>query len=633
MIACLLMLGSSLLGVASTMGLRTPLGSFVRLGVGLAVGQALLLWVPLAIASALDASPTAAGTLACAAISAACVGACARARLREALVRFGHELASALRAETARVAFATGTAFLALFAWLLHTHYLLPRADGLHSAGVTWGDLPIHLALAARFRAGPGFAAALEHPLFLHGPLSYPFVPDHSVAVLEALGLSLRQAFIAGSWLALATLVLVIHGCAQAWSGHDDARVSTLTLVTYLLAGGFGASYLIGPLASGVPLHELLATTNATYFMDDTVLKANHIGNLFIAARTAAYGMPIAGAALVLLAQQVDAERLDRHALALSGSLVGSLPLVHSHSFLVASGCAFCYAVLDRRLLRQSPWWLLPYLAVAVPQLAWLFGQHPSSALRFELGFLREAAGPTQWLRDLVLGMGLPLLLLPLALWVAPPRARKLAAPLLLLLPLANVVTFTPAFYDNIKLVAWFDLAAAALIAGLCVRVWDRQPARSRLARALVVAGLVCGCTLSGVAAVGFELCNDVLVVTHGEREFARLVEQRTPPDAVVATAASDHDPVAMFSGRRVLVAAPQLLATHGIDVSGRARDLVGIYAGAPWAAEAIERLHVGAVVVGPRERQSLPMLNEAFLGRVARSHLRMRDTTLYLLR
>ena len=189
MLALLLLLTAGGLGLATAASLRIGLGPWTRVGIGLAVGHVLLLWIPLLFGAAGDLDAQTAGRMAVAAQSAACLfWLVAR---RKSIAAQTHRLRAQLTGELARgdnrPLLIVGGAFTVLFAWLYHTHYLLPRADGLHSAGVTWGDLPIHLGLATRFLHADGFGP-LEHPMFLNGRLTYPFLPDYSVATLTALG-------------------------------------------------------------------------------------------------------------------------------------------------------------------------------------------------------------------------------------------------------------------------------------------------------------------------------------------------------------------------------------------------------------------------------------------------------------
>jgi hypothetical protein len=622
--ACFLLYFATALGLLLAVKLEVELGPCTRVAAGVALGQVLLLWVPFLCACALRTGARDSGAIATALFAAAYVIGQLRRSQRAALGALLRQARAGVAARENRAIVLVAAGFAGLFAWLLHTHYFMPRADGLHSAGVTWGDLPMHAALVSRFAAADG-APSLEHPLFLGGPLTYPFLPDYSVAVLSELGWSSRAAFIVGSLVPLCALLVLLHGLVRCWFDVRGTAVSALGVALFLLAGGLGFAFVLPRWFAGEPLLALLAGTNATYLESPVVIsKSGTIGNLLIAARTAAYGMPIGCCALLLLGRALRDPRPALSTLAVSGLSIGALPLIHGHSFLVLGGVAAAYPLLARRFDRG---WLLCYALIgiaALPQLLWLASAGAPSYARVELGFLREQTGVLGWAADLVLGVGVWLVVVPLAWWAAPARARLLSAPLLLLLPLANVVTFTPAVYDNVKLTAWFDLGAAPLVAAYL--------ARALASRRVLAAVLAVGCTLSGALAVGTELTNDGYVMSYADQRWAEFVAAHTRPSAVIATAASYHDPVAMLSGRRVLLAAPRMLDTHGIDARPRARDVLALYAGGPAALEVIARLHVTAVVVGPRERRDIPRIDEAFLRAHARARYEQDGRQLYVL-
>jgi hypothetical protein len=612
MLACTLLATASLLGLAAALAIDAPLGAWTRLGVGMVFGQVVLLWMPFGLALGLNLGARAAGLSALAVCSAGCVVWALWLRRSPARVSaWWSQLTAAGRAGH-QALWILSIGLLGLLAYLHYTHYLLPRADGLHSAGVTWGDLPMHAALATRFLYAPGLPR-LEHPLFLNGPLSYPFLPDYAAAILCALGLSLRWAFILAGVVAIAPLLPLLHGITRLWFDRDDRSVTTsvLGIGLFFFAGGLGFVFIGAGLGKGDSLIALLGSVNATY-IDPWILKSGTIGNLFIAARTAAYGMPIGACALLLLGHALESGEKSRWLWIVGGGLIGALPLIHGHSFLALCLVAVVYSSLARRREVLACWAVLALFAL--PQLLWLATQRGSSHVHLTFGMLQPVSSALGWLRDVVLDLGVWVVLVPWAWIVAPPRARRLSAPLLLLLPIANVVSFTAADYDNVKLLAWFDLGAAPLVAAMLVRRFGRGTS-SVLQRTAAGVVLVLACTLSGLLAVGHELSNDALVMSYADRRFADFVALHTQPDDVIATGASYHDPVAMFAGRRVVLATPSMLGTHGIDALPRARELLALYRGGPDALEVIKRLRIDAVVVGPHERQDVPRVNEAFLG------------------
>ncbi|MDH5672437.1 MAG: hypothetical protein OEZ06_09835 [Myxococcales bacterium] len=632
MLALLFYLASTAAGTALALALRLPLGPWTRLGLGVVLGQLLMAWTPLLWALALDLDARSAGLVATATLAAAAaLAALASKSLRAALNPLVRELQSGLAATRNRPALMASVLLLPLFAWLHHSHYLRPGPGGLHSAGVTWGDLPIHLGLASRFLHADGLPR-LEHPLFLGGALHYPFVADYQAAVLSSLGLSLRWAFIGGGLVPLASMLPLMHGLTTLWLGRSRPAVTALALLLFFCAGGLGFLLFAMHLADGKSFLELLATTNATY-IDPHVLKSGHLGNLFIAARTAAYGMPMAVGALLLLGHVVAAPKHQAPvaALAIGGLIVGALPLIHGHSFAVLCGAGVCYAFLSRHHLRAWALHGLVLATLATPQLLWLFATETSGpGPSWAGGFLRPAPNESEWLFDLVMGVGAWLALVPLAFAALAPSGRRLTLPLLLLLPIANLITLTPTVYDNVKLLAFFDVAAAPLVAALLFD-FARRPA-ARLARSLVAVLAVMLATASGVLALGFELINDSVLLKPRDIELAELVKAKTRPDQIIATAASYHDPVALLSGRRVLACTLPMLATHGIDARQRALEVMTLYRGGPASRRIIEHHRVTAIVVGDRERSDLPQIDEAFLGSIARSVHGRNGQRLYLL-
>ncbi|MET0389542.1 MAG: hypothetical protein ABW321_26450, partial [Polyangiales bacterium] len=229
MLAIALLVSAALFGSHLSRALTVSFGASARAGVGLALGQGLQLWLPFLLAAAFGLSARAAGLAALGVLASGVSVLAWVQRSASARLLWRDEWRKAWHTPGQRSVWVCSAAWLGLFVYLCHTHYLVPRVDGLHSAGVTWGDLPIHLALASHFAAADGLPP-LEHPLIANGPLSYPFVPDYGLAVLTALGLPLRWAFILGGLQPMAALVLLLPALASFWLEPGDRRVGALAL-------------------------------------------------------------------------------------------------------------------------------------------------------------------------------------------------------------------------------------------------------------------------------------------------------------------------------------------------------------------------------------------------------------------
>ncbi len=623
MLALAFVLATTVVGLFAAAGVRTALPGWARVGLGLAVGQGLLVWLPFLLSLAVGLH--AGARVALAVVLAAAVGLVVRSTRTTGGVRpFAGRLRAALTDDPA--AGAVGGLALALtllFAWLLHTHYLRPDdAGGLRSAGVTWGDLTIHAALATSFLERG--ALTLEHPFMAGAPLGYPFLPDHSVAVLASLATwpgeawsvgDLRLGFVLGGLFPLVALALLVPAAARSLTGATGARPLVLATALFFFSGGLGATAVARAVVveHASPL-EALRRVDACYQpagpsprqdrLPPEVRKANVVGNLLVAARGSGFGMALGLAALLLVAPAVREGRAGRRDLLLAGALAGGLPLLHAHSFVAVTGTLVVWGCLARGLGRRWLWLGLPWALLALPQAAWLATRVSTSdapSARLLLGFLRPAttaAGTLDlvgWGRDLVVGLGVALVLWPLAWWRADPAARRLTAPLLLLLVLVNVWTFTPGPYENVKLVAWAELAGAALAGPLLAGLLEK--------RALFAALAFVAATTSGLLAVGHELVSVTGFLDRSAVAVAERVRATTPPDGVILTTPLLHHPVALLAGRRVLLVAPEILYTHGVDPGPRRAEAVAMLRG---DASAWARWSPVAVVLGPGEVEAL---------------------------
>jgi hypothetical protein len=93
---------------------------------------------------------------------------------------------------------------------------------------------------------------------------------------------------------------------------------------------------------------------------------------------------------------------------------------------------------------------------------------------------------------------------------------------------------------------------------------------------------------------------------------LATLVEQATPPDAVLLHAPIRQPPTAL-SGRLSVLADLLHVGSHGFSYATRLDDVSRIYAGDPDSLALLRRYRVDYVVVGPAERLTLGARDSVF--------------------
>lgn len=513
-------------------------------------------------------------------------------------------------------------AIAAALAWLLFNASLRVRADGIYSAGGGCEDMGMHATLAFAFLRSPDRVLHPTYPIYPGWPLGYPFLADFSAATAMALGASPGFAFFSTAAFALAVLVGNAWHLARRWL---SAPYAALAIVLFLFGGNLGFVFFLRDLPAdgfwGVWLNDYVANFNLGL----------HYGNMattvLIPMRTSLFGVPLAFAVLGILCRGRP-RAVERLA---AGAMFGALPLVNAHAFLATALCVAAYLLRDlpRRLRR---WW--PALAVAVtlalPQLLWI---HTQTAVSDGAGFVRAADGylsatPLPWPTYMLLNGGLFVPLAFGAWWFAPRRLRMATIPLLLLFPLCLAVWFQPNPFDNIKLLLFFHLGGALLIADLC----RRSVARGGVAVAFAAIAVAI-CTGSGLLAWVREANIPCRMATTTDRDFAALVLQQTDERSVVLTSSRFTHPVPFLTGRPIVLGFHNWLSQHGIPYTERAKEVVSIYDGDAGATALIAKYGITDVVVGPTERDEFPGLDESFIAGLATTRFSLGPYALYRLK
>ena len=516
------------------------------------------------------------------------------------------------------------SALVLVFLLVVFDRVLFERPDGL-CTGFTnnLGDLPFHLQIITSFAHGGNFPP--QDPAYAGARFAYPFLADFVAAMFVSGGASLRSAILVQNLV----LALALVGLLHRWTCElaRDRLAGLLAPVLLLFSGGLGWWLLFGDLReSEHGLFTLLKRLPHDYTIFGQGWRwGNSLTTLLVPQRSFLFGLPVAVCVftqwwLALARQQSPSDSASEkngdatRRMAAAGLLAGTLPLIHTHSFLVVMGMGACLALLFPRWRAWAIFFAVA-LALAVPQLLWVMQGNAVKAQTFfgwSFGWDRgNSSAIWFWFKNT--GLFIPLVVAAI-LWrreVVPAEVSgaRFYLPFTLCFAVPNLVKLAPWIWDNIKVLFYWYLASVPLVAWLLARLWQRA-AKWRVAAGVLLVAL----TLAGA----LDLWR-VITRTTSYREFDRdgiaiadQIRRHTPPRAVVLHAPTFNSPVCL-AGRLSVLGYPGIIWSRGLDAGSREADIRLIYAGVPEAQALLERYHVDAVLVGPLERATLVVNKDFF--------------------
>jgi hypothetical protein len=299
-----------------------------------------------------------------------------------------------------------------------------------------------------------------------------------------------------------------------------------------------------------------------------------------------------------------------------AGIAAGLLPLVHAHSFVVVMAMAGCLALLQIRWREWITFFVVASV-IAIPQLLWSTmhsAVDASSFFAWQVGWDHGQDNPVNfWLKNT--GVVIPLLLAAVLLkdgsYVVPRRVLIFYLPFALCFIVPNFLKMAPWIWDNIKVLYYWWLASAPLVAILLSRLWQQGQIRRIIAAVLFVFVTLAGAL--DVAGIAMRSVKYQVFDANGLR-FAELIKAQTSPRSMIIHAPVHNTPV-FLTGRRSLMGYPGHIWTHGLQFVQREGEIKRIYLGMPDAEQLIKKYGIEYLVVGPQERLIIPV-NDQFVSR-----------------
>ena len=539
---------------------------------------------------------------------------------------------------------------IAVILWRVFSRAAIETPAGI-ATGVrnNFGDLPFHLSVITSFAFGNNFPP--EDPTYAGVRFTYPFLTDFVSAVFVRCGASLSQSMFLENYVLAISFVGLLHRWALELLKNRLAAILTPLLV--LLNGGFGWVLLWTEMKQSD--EGLLGALKAlppsvTVIPDSTWRWGNAISTLLVPQRGMLLGLPLAVIVFTQwwLAEGKGAEEKRPSAKAkkskrknppparatpvsrlsfypftpsqkrmmAAGLIAGLLPLVHAHSFLVVMVVGAGIAVLQWRWRDWIIFFVFASL-IALPQMWWSTHNSAVDAKTFfasHLGWDRGEENPAWfWLKNT--GIFIPLIILAI-LWrgknfLISRRLLVYYVPFTLCFIIPNLIKLAPWVWDNIKVLYYWWLASAPLVALLLARLWQQRGLQRPIAVVLFVVVTLAGSL--DVASIVFRKTEFGVFDARGIA-FAEMIKQQTPPRSLIVHAPVHNHP-SFLSGRRSLLGYPGHIWTHGLAYGPRENEIKRIYAGAPDAESLLKKYQASYVVVGPLERNNT-FVNDRFFTR-----------------
>ena len=535
---------------------------------------------------------------------------------------------------------------VAIVLWKVFSRAVIEDSTGL-STGLlnNFGDLPFHLSVITSFAFGNNFPP--EDPTYAGVRFTYPFISDFVSAMFVRCGADLRESMFIENYILGLAFVGLVHRWALVMLRDKLAAIITPLLV--ILNGGLGWTQLFtkaGTNEGGLwgVLNDL--PPSFTVVPETTWRWGNAISALLIPQRGFLMGLPLATIAFTYwwiandkkrppeqtetgkktrvsekqksAWQQQEATRvlMASRGMIAAGVAAGLLPLVHAHSFVVVMGMAGCLVLIQRR---WRDWFMFfaVALVIAIPQLLWSTMHSAVDAGSFfawDVGWDHGQENPI-WFWFMNTGFFIPLLLIAILIrgggYLVPKRLLLFYLPFTLCFIVPNLIKMAPWIWDNIKVLYYWWLASAPLVALLLARLWHQ----GRTRRMLAVVLFVCVTLAGALDVAGISLRSiKYQVFDAAGLQFAELVKAQTAPRALIVHAPVHNTPV-FLTGRRSLMGYPGHIWTHGLQFVQREGEIKRIYLGSPDAEQLIRKYGIEYLVLGPQERLVTPV-NDVFFTR-----------------
>ena len=200
-----------------------------------------------------------------------------------------------------------------------------------------------------------------------------------------------------------------------------------------------------------------------------------------------------------------------------------------------------------------------------------------------------------------VKNIGLPFIILVLALFEKNSRWRRIFAGALPIILAGEFIRFQPNIYDNNKLLYLAWLLCCMIVADWCGMLWRRL--KGLRARPVIAVLAAVTFFLSAGLTLWREAVSEYMAFSANAVKLGEYVRDNTDEDATFLTGVHHLNPIASIAGRDIVCGPDLWLYYHGLDTNERKQDICAFYADPENNMDVIEKYGVDYVLVSSYER------------------------------
>ncbi|MBI2327303.1 hypothetical protein HYU92_03185 [Candidatus Curtissbacteria bacterium] len=516
-----------------------------------------------------------------------------------------------------------GFSIITIFLILIFSKSIFVNSSGIIAGNrLVWTDWPVHIAIITSFVKGDNFPP--QNPLYAGQLISYPFLSNFLSSVLQILGASLKTSLVLPGILLGLSAITTVYFLGILLTAQKQMAITGLLIGVFW--GGLGFLYYAVDLLSSPNFIETLKfpPIEYTFYHLKNLWFFSFLYSELLPQRAFLFGLPMFFMALILLILGLSHHK--KTYLLVAGYLVGIMPFFHMHSYLSFLLFSVIFIPLaqvtslkkngqtstKRQLIYVIIYFALPIIGLGLIQLPFLLSINLNQTFGFNWGWMKEQENFFLfWFKNT--GFFWPLWLFAIFKTKLNQLVKNVAIASAILFILPNIFRFAPWPYDNLKIMTYWYLIGAFLVAIALVEIYKKGLSGKILAIALFIS-----LTASGAIEV-FRIFNtpktQIPLWSSKDIELSNSIIKNTEAESVILTAAVHDHPVTALAGRKIIIGFPGNAWSWGLaDWSQREADVRTILKGdAIYAPYLLAKYKVNYVLISPRERYFEPGLNEQY--------------------